>query len=418
MNPQPTLDAMAEAARVLTCGDVRDKLHALQVLSDAVDGAKSALLVELESSKDYEDDGASTLQAWVRNQLRATAGQASVLVRNAQVLRDLDLVAEAALTGRINAAHVQAFVFGLKHVGLDVMRLHEEVLLAVALEQDPGALFEVVKHLKDTLHPEDLDEKWKDGMDKEDVTVDAVPDGWHVTGFLNTITGAKLKRVLDSVSAPRDKHDERTGSERRVQGLDDLLSAILANGMPDDKGVKPHMTVYANADTVAAAAERVKQETEQPNKIPDPLPDVEPATLAGHGHLGPHLLMYFLCVSDVTAFLMKAGGGWRQDQVLNAGRTRRLATHKQRLSVLARQEGVCATPGCHHTHLEIHHTIWYSRGGRTDLDLLIGLCVRCHHLLHRGGLHITGNAVTGFEFTNRAGKSLRRRRRTSYHRAA
>ena len=57
-------------------------------------------------------------------------------------------------------------------------------------------------------------------------------------------------------------------------------------------------------------------------------------------------------------------------------------------------------------------------GGPTDLDLLVGLCVRCHHLLHRGRLHITGNAVDGFTFTNRDGRSLRRRRRGPYRQAA
>ncbi|MCW2769163.1 MAG: hypothetical protein JWR27_596 [Aeromicrobium sp.] len=84
----------------------------------------------------------------------------------------------------------------------------------------------------------------------------------YVTGFLNTVTGAKLKKVIESVSAPRDKDDTRTGAQRRVQGLDDLLSAILAGGLPADKGVKPHMSVFVNADTLTAAAERVKQTSE------------------------------------------------------------------------------------------------------------------------------------------------------------
>ncbi|WP_332642404.1 HNH endonuclease, partial [Aeromicrobium sp.] len=84
----------------------------------------------------------------------------------------------------------------------------------------------------------------------------------------------------------------------------------------------------------------------------------------------------------------------------------------------ARQRGVCATPGCNHTHLEIHHVIWWSMGGPTDVNLLIGLCVRCHHLLHRGLLNITGNAVDGFNFTNRHSRPLRKRRRIHYRQAA
>jgi hypothetical protein len=407
MDPAPTIDAMRAAAQTLRSGDVREKLRALQAAQDAIDAAKSTLLAELDVSKDFELDGASTLNAWVRNQLRMNAGQAAALIKNVAALRDLPAVAEAAMTGEISSAHVRVFVYGLQHVGLEPMRQFEDVFVDVACGCAPGELFEAVKHLKDKVHPEDLDAAWERGMDREDLCVDAVPDGWHVNGFLNTVTGAKLKKVLDSVSAPRDKDDTRTGSQRRVQGLDDLLTDILGNGLPSDKGVRPHLSVFVDADTLTAA--------QNPD---EPMPPVEPATLAGHGAIGPNLLNYFLCVSDFTAFLMKQGGGHRQAQVLNAGTSKYQPTLTQRRSVIARQTGVCATPGCHHTHLEIHHTIWWSKGGPTDLDLLVGLCVRCHHLLHRGRLAITGNAVTGFTFTNHAGRPLTRRRRTHYRQAA
>ncbi|QGG40229.1 HNH endonuclease [Aeromicrobium yanjiei] len=411
MNPEPTIDAMRTAAQALSSGDVRQKLHAVQQAQDALDAAKAVLLAELQTSKDFELDGASTLNMWVRNQLHLKSGQATTLVRNLRALRDLTLVAEAALSGQISAAHVQVFVYGLAHVGLEPMRQYEDVLVAVACEQDPGALFEAVKDLKDRIHPEDLDEAWKGGMDKEDFAVDALFEGWHITGFLNTVTGLKLKKVLDSISAPRDKDDTRTGAQRRVQGLDDLLDSILGNGLPSDKGVRPHMSVFVDAETLEAAAERVKQETERPHFVPDPMPPTEPATLAGHGAIGPHLLMFLFCMSGVTGFVRE------QDQVLNVGRTKYEPTMKQRKAVLARQKGICATPGCHHTHLEVHHSVWWSLGGRTDLDQLVGLCVRCHHLVHRGALHISGNAVDGFEFTNRFQRPVRRRR-TGYRRAA
>ncbi|MCD9196790.1 HNH endonuclease [Aeromicrobium wangtongii] len=419
MDPAPTIDAMRTAAQSLRSGDARERAVAIQAAKDALDAAQAIALAELDASKDFEIDGASTLNAWVRTQLRMNAGQATALVRSVGALRDLSLVAEAAVTGQISAAHVRVFVYGLAHVGLDLMRMHEELFVQVAREHEPGELFEAVKHLKDRTHPDDLDDAWEKGMDKQDFQVNALPDGWHVTGFLNTTTGAKLKKVLDSVSAPDGPDDTRSGSERRVQGLDDLLSSILGSGqLPSDKGLKPHVSVFADADTVAAAAERVRQQTEEPYLRPDPMPPTEPATLAGHGAIGPNLLMYFMCISEVTAFLMKTDGGTRQAQVLNAGTAKYQPNLKQRRSVIARQSGVCATPGCNHTHLEIHHVVWWSLGGRTDVDQLIGLCVRCHHLLHRGRLHIEGNAVDGFAFTTRAGRPIRRRRRTGYRQAA
>lgn len=417
MDPAPTIDAMRTAAQALSSGDARDQLKALQRAQDAIDAAKALLLVELRESRDFEIDGSSTLNMWVRTQLRLNAGQASALVRSVNALRDLPLVGEAAVSGLISAAHVRVFVYGLAHVGLEPMRLVEGELVQVAKDCEPAALFEAVKHLKDVVHPDDLDDKWEQGMDKEDLGVDALPDGWHVSGFLNTVTGAKLKKVLDAVSAPNDKDDTRTGAQRRVQGLDDLLSTILGNGLPSDKGVKPHMSVFVDAETLQAAAEHAKDQAENPNHT-HRMPRVEPARLAGHGAIGPNLLMYFMCVSELTAFLMKEPDADRQAQVLNVGTVKYQPNLKQRRAVLARQQGVCATPGCHHTHLEIHHSIWWSNGGPTDVDKLIGLCVRCHHLVHRHLLVVTGDAVTGFEFTNRTGRPIGRRRRSGYRRAA
>jgi hypothetical protein len=410
MDSAPVVEAMRVAERALDVGDVGEKLRALRTVSDAVDGATSMLLAQLDATKAYEVDGAWTVGAWVRNQLRMNAGPASVLVRNATALADLPLFAEAALAGRVGAGHVQAMVFGIKHLGLAVVSDIEAELLTVAELREPAALFAVLRELKDVKHPEDLDHAYLKGMDKEDLTVTALPDGHHVTGFLNPVTGAMFATVLAAVSAPTGTEDDRTGSQRRVQGFHDLLADVLAGGMPTDKGIRPHLSVFADAETVAAAAEHVRHTTEHPLAPAPPMPDVKPAHLAGHGPVGPHLLMHLLCLSDVTAFLVKNGGDLRQDQVLNVGRTHRLATFKQRRAVLARQHGVCATPGCRHTHLEIHHTIWYSRGGPTDLDLLVGLCSRCHHLLHAGKLVITGDAVTGYQFTTATGRALRRRR--------
>ena len=75
---------------------------------------------------------------------------------------------------------MRVFVYGLTHVGLEPMRQFEDVFVDVAKDCEPGELFEAVKHLKDKIHPEDLDAAWERGMDREDFHVDTVPDGFHV----------------------------------------------------------------------------------------------------------------------------------------------------------------------------------------------------------------------------------------------
>ena len=256
-------------------------MRAIQIAQDALDAAKAEALAEIEAAKAYEDDGASTLGTWVRNELRMTSADAASLVRASATFAALPLVAAAAAEGSIRADHVRAFTYGLKHLGVEIMGQLEEAFVVLAQNLDPAELFAKMRELRDTMFPDDLDEAYIKGMDKEDIQVTRLADGWHVTGFLNAVTGAKFKKVLDSVSAPRDKDDDRTGAERRVQGLDDLLSGYLNNGMPSDKGVRPHASVIVDADTLEAAAERVKATTEHPHQVPDPMPATKPATLVG-----------------------------------------------------------------------------------------------------------------------------------------
>jgi hypothetical protein len=42
---------------------------------------------------------------------------------------------------------------------------------------------------------------------------------------------------------------------------------------------------------------------------------------------------------------------------------------------------------------------------------MIGLCVRCHHLVHRELLTITADGTGGFDFTTTLGKPIERRPR-------
>ena len=179
--------------------------------------------------------------------------------------------------------------------------------------------------------------------------------------------GAKFRAVLGSISAPRDKDDNRTGSERRIDGFDQLITSILESGLPSDKGIRPHLSVIVDANTLDA------------NTLEDDAGT--PAQLAGFGSIGGQLLGYITCNSDMTAILLRGN-----TDVLDVGRTYRLATLKQRRAVIARQGGQRATPGCHNTHLEMHHPTWWSQGG----PLLTAY--RLRRDIHRENWHIRQTA--------------------------
>ena len=73
------------------------------------------------------------------------------------------------------------------------------------------------------------------------------------------------------------------------------------------------------------------------------------------------------------------------------GRARRFPTEAQRREV-TRRDRRCRFPGCAAaTFTNVHHIVPWKPGGTTDLDNLVLLCEH-HHLVHRTGWSMTGNA--------------------------
>lgn len=163
-------------------------------------------------------------------------------------------------------------------------------------------------------------------------------EGWHLTGFLDIETGAKLDTILRNLSVPRDADDRRTPSERRMGTLDDICTAVLEHGLPSDNGIRPHINVTVDAETLQAMAE--KQARRSLNL------DIEPATLAGFGPVGPGLLAHLLCGAELTPFLIKTID--TNIEVLDVGRSKRLATPREAKAISLRQGGICAAPACRH----------------------------------------------------------------------
>ena len=74
-------------------------------------------------------------------------------------------------------------------------------------------------------------------------------------------------------------------------------------------------------------------------------------------------------------------------QVLDHGRSKRTASREQRQALRAMHRG-CAHPDCNigFSACRIHHIRWWwEHTGPTDIDNLIPLCERHHHLVHEGG---------------------------------
>jgi hypothetical protein len=83
------------------------------------------------------------------------------------------------------------------------------------------------------------------------------------------------------------------------------------------------------------------------------------------------------------------------DRDLDAGRSRRLASWKQRMALLV-MHPTCGIPDCpvRAKHCAPHHVRWWRHHGRTDLGNLLPVCDRHHHEIHDHGAIVTLDPVT------------------------
>jgi hypothetical protein len=86
------------------------------------------------------------------------------------------------------------------------------------------------------------------------------------------------------------------------------------------------------------------------------------------------------CCADITPIIVGADG-----VRMELRRTTRLASREQRRALRAMYRG-CAVPGCcvAWDSVIIHHLVYFHTGGLTDIDNLLPLCTKHHHLAHEG----------------------------------
>ena len=89
------------------------------------------------------------------------------------------------------------------------------------------------------------------------------------------------------------------------------------------------------------------------------------------------------CLGSVTPVIVGADG-----VRLLLGREQRLANRAQRRALRSayRTCALCDTP---FEFTQAHHVHWSTHGGPTNIDNLVPLCTRHHHLVHEGGWQLT-----------------------------
>jgi len=160
-----------------------------------------------------------------------------------------------------------------------------------------------------------------------------------------------------------DGNADTPWSELRVQAV---VNAVSASG---DPGRRPEIGVLVSYDRLVDTATHAGV-CETISGIPLPATTVR----------------QLCCDADVFPIVLGADG-----DVLDAGRTRRTASRSQRRA-LAAMHRTCAHPDCSvgFDACRIHHIrFWTEHHGPTDIDNLLPVCERHHHLIHDGNWTLT-----------------------------
>jgi hypothetical protein len=206
---------------------------------------------------------------------------------------------------------------------------------------------------------------------------------WNLAGRFDPATGARMEgRLRNQVDRLRARGLPDTCPSDPVDLQQHLAALALVEllgvsdaGAGDDSeprhhgGGVPDVTVIIDEQTLRDGRKRE-------GSIVD-------IGLGGFG-LPVETIRRWACIGTITPVVVSADG-----VRLLLGRETRVANRAQRraLRVLYRTCALCETP---FDMCQVHHVDWYSLGGLTNIESLLPLCSKHHHLVHEGGwiLHL------------------------------
>ncbi|HST49103.1 HNH endonuclease signature motif containing protein [Jatrophihabitans sp.] len=288
----------------------------------------------------------------------------------------LPVLAAARASGAVSSRQADVVIrcLGTLRAGalpVEELAKAERFLVEQAELLDAGTLAGIARRLVDTLLPDGTlaDERFQ----QRRRFLSCVPNGegmHRLTADLDSETAALALTVLHSLAAPKPAAegdpDERTAGQRMHDAFRSVLKIALRSAeLPRTAGVPATVLITLTAE------------------------QFETRTGLAATSFGQHL-----SVDRALRLADQAGIAWvvhdSAGGVLNYGTTRRYASEKQSLALIARDQG-CAFPGCTDPPewTEKHHVIPWSEGGPTDLNNLVLLCDYHHDRIDTGGWQVT-----------------------------
>ncbi len=191
--------------------------------------------------------------------------------------------------------------------------------------------------------------------------------GMHHTNLeLDPVSDAKLWKAIDGqIASLRQSNGNARTPWQRLQ-VDAVLAAVSAGGGAE--GVTEISVLIDFGTLVSGWHEHGICETEDGTALP------------------VDTVRRMCCDAEILPVVLNGDG-----EVLDVGRSLRTANRAQKRALQAMHR-TCAHPECtvKFSACSIHHIRWWWRdNGPTDIENMIPLCERHHHLIHEGGWSLT-----------------------------
>jgi len=320
----------------------------------------------------------------------ATGGSmrdATVLVARARVAGQLPGLAAALLAGTVCAEHLDVAVRRLQR--LEPLVRDRLLLDAIGLaagaagrtpEQYSSFIAERVRIVQRSLAADDGTDRLAAQQSMVGLSWRLAGEGMHEWRLLLDPVAALAFDQLIAAQVEAMFHDRvpegcPTNPLQRQAYLRAHALLALVNGGGARMG-RPEFVVVVDARDGDASSENAEAGTDREPVVDWGLPVEVPQ----------RVLLDLFGRADVHTVVVRNGVVLHAPGEMNLGRSTRLANRAQR-RVLRGLYATCGVPGCRASFAftKIHHVRWWRDGGLTDLDNLLPLCSKHHHLVHEGG---------------------------------
>ena len=394
--------AAASSLWSLPDGELLESLHVAYRLQQTAAVLTARLVAEAAGRDVPAGRGHRSLPGWLRAELLLDTGPARELAEQATFLTARPGLCQAVLDGALDLRQAQVISAAVAaipatlasdgtcdsdgaldaHPGPDtdmgaagvgdasaaqLAEQAEAVLVDMAAQFPAGLLRRLGERILAHVAPEIADRADEAALRRQEArahrrrgfTLSPPHDGMiRLTGALTAEDAAVVAAALHPLCMPTSG-DTRTPAQRRADALIDVCRlALRTRELPDDGGEPPQVTVTIPFDPLVRR--------------------LGIGTLDTGDRVSAATARRMACDARVLPIVLGGAG-----QVLDAGRTRRLATGALRRALVARDRG-CTFPGCDRPSrwTDGHHLTPWSQGGPTRLDNLTLLCPHHHRLIH------------------------------------